>query len=433
MIQSSLYLGYDPKCKLYKREQTKHQVMWYISYYLPNNKRVQRPVHHVEKEAKKLLRLKELQLIQGHFDTKDQKKLEGFLPKVDLRLERLTIEKALHQYFKVTETRKTPKTHYNDYLSISRYFDYFLTNERVFMDEISPLDIQMFIRTLDKSGKSGSTIKNAITMVRKVFNCLIDEIKILDCDNPIPAKIKLPKKNGLVRDRLATEVEIQQILNAGLPKVNHSSNVSPTKQIVSFLIYTGARLSEVLHAEWEDFDLNQGIWHIKSKPKCPTLFGLGWYPKWRKERDVILFQEAIDILSKMPKVKSSGKVAIRNEKGKIIDGKTYPANFIFPKKEVRIMSDGTKKKIFSRVDSIKRSWASMKERAGVSDLQIKDLRTFFNHTLKSHFGFSSKEAGFYIGNSEEVNDLHYTPISTPQIQAKMNLFRLKDVIVKSTG
>ncbi len=68
----------------------------------------------------------------------------------------------------------------------------------------------------------------------------------------------------------------------------------------------------------------------------------------------------------------------------------------------------------------------LKERLRPDRLEVKDLRTYFNHTLKSKFGFSSKEAGAYIGNSEEVNNLHYTPVSFSQIRAKMGLLSFND-------
>ncbi|NQU63617.1 MAG: tyrosine-type recombinase/integrase [SAR324 cluster bacterium] len=419
MSKLNLPLGYDPKCRLYRREQTQGNVMYYLSYYLPNGQRVQRPVHRKEKEAKKLLRLKELQLIQGQFDSKDSKKLDGFLPRVRPKPERLTIKAGLREYFEVTEARKTRQTHYCDVYSINRYFGFFLEDGKVFMDDIRTIDVQMLIRALDKEGKSESTIKNAVTMVKKVFNCLIHELKNCDYDNPVIPKMKLPKRNGLVRNRIATDEEIVSLLNADDPGVSHSSNLSPTKAIVAFLICTGARLSEVLHAEWGDFDFENGIWHIKTKPNCPTRFRLGWSPKWYKDRGVLLFPEALEVLRRLPRVKSIGRVPIRDESGKIVDHKIYPADFVFPKTEISVEPDGTRTVVYSRIDSVKRSWSSMKNRAGVTDLQIKDLRTFFNLTLKNRFGFSSKEAGYYIGNSKEVNDLHYTPISIPQIQEKM--------------
>ena len=74
------------------------------------------------------------------------------------------------------------------------------------------------------------------------------------------------------------------------------------------------------------------------------------------------------------------------------------------------------------------SWNTLKRQAGVEDLQLKDLRTYFNHILKTKYIFTSKEAGSYIGNSEVVNDRHYTPISDSVILAKMQQIPLNNII-----
>ncbi len=401
--------------------------MWYISYYLPNNRRVQRPVHKDFREAKKLSRIKELKLLQHKFDSKDLNKLEGFLPETK-EPERLSIDTALLLYFEVTKPRKTAKTYYNDSMAITRYFSFLRKSSKEYMDEIAQLDVHRLVGLLDKDGKSEATIKNAVTMVRKVFNCLIDEIKLIFGENPVPSKMKLPKKNGLVRNRLATDFEIQALLHAEGPKVGHSSSVSPVKEIVRFLVFTGAGVSEALHAEWSDFDLERGIWRIGTKPNCPTLEGLGWAPKWRKERTVVLFREVIDLLGSMPMVESVGTVLVRDRERRIVDRRIHPAGFVFPKKDIVRRKDGSTTILYSRVDSIKTAWKSLVARAGVSNLQIKDLRTYFNHKLKSRYGFSSKEAGVYIGNSQEVNDLHYTPVCQEQIRNKMGLFSLEEAM-----
>gem|GEM_PF-4271388 len=62
--------------------------------------------------------------------------------------------------------------------------------------------------------------------------------------------------------------------------------------------------------------------------------------------------------------------------GKKVGANAYPANFIFPKREVHKLKDSSTQTIYSRVDCIKKSWAPIKKNAGVNDLQIKDLRTF---------------------------------------------------------
>ena len=67
--------------------------------------------------------------------------------------------------------------------------------------------------------------------------------------------------------------------------------------MIRFILITGCRKGEAIHAEWSDFDLNQGIWRIREKSECPTIHFLGWKPKANKERDVYLLPEAVDLLN----------------------------------------------------------------------------------------------------------------------------------------
>jgi len=434
---------YDPKCKKpYKRIQC-GKVMWWISYYLPNGKRMLRPVHKDHKEAKKLVKDKERQLIRGIFDAKDQKKLEGFYTSLHSK-GRLTIDDGLSIYFEATESRKQAKTHYNDVKSISSHFSFFKNDGKQFLDEVRPFDVHKFIRRFNKEGKSESTIKNAVTGIRKVYNCLIDELKIPSLENPVPPKIKLPKKGGLVRKEIPTDEEVRAIFSEldqndklYLQGNFHSSSISPLKAITHFIILTGARRSEVLHAEWTDFDWENGVWKIRIKPDCPTQYGLGWAPKWGMERDIILCTPAIKLLQSLDTVKSVGKVNIRNDSFQIVDQKYYPANFVFPKKEIQKLDDGTVITRFTRSDSFKTAWKSLLKRAGLKGIQVKDLRTCFNHKLRSSYGFSSKEAGDYIGHDPKVNDLYYTPVIQDVIRQKMdgvtleNLFGIQEGKIKT--
>jgi integrase len=424
-------LGYLPNCTLYEREQKKG-TMLYVSYFLPNGERMRRPVSPNRNEAKKLIKIKELQLMSGQFDDKDLAKLnlESSVQTVNSRTEKTkyTIDEALKLYFEITASRKTASTQLNDLKCITKYFEFIKqrSNKR-YIDEISNLDIQFLIKHLDDLGRSESTLKNAVTLTKKVFNWLIDEARVVDIENPVPKKLKLPKKQGLVRDHLPTDKEVKTILDASERLSKESSSSAPIRQILQLLVFTGCRLGEALHAEWTDFDLENGTWTICYKSNCPTKNGLGWSPKWGKKRQIILLPEALNIIKSMPKRKSVGFVQVRENNQKIIDRKPYPAQFVFPKEEKHKVGNNVSV-FYSRVDSIKTSWTSLKRKAGVTDIQVKDLRTYFNHILRSRYGFSSKEAGEYLGNSCFVNDMHYTPVSSSEMRSKLNRISFKSIL-----
>ena len=83
---------------------------------------------------------------------------------------------------------------------------------------------------------------------------------------------------------------------------------------------------------------------------------------------------------------------------------------------------------YCRVNCIQNGWESLKKQARVENLQLKDLRTYFNHILKTSYNFTSKEAGAYIGNNEVVNELHYSPYHESTIREKMRKLPLKEAL-----
>lgn len=415
-MNQTLSLGYDPKCTLYKR-QLKGGDRYYLSYYLPNGSRVRRPCHSEAKEAKRLLRLKELQLIQGQFDERDQEQM-GLVEEKPGENTRLTLQEAVDLYLEVTRSRKRPHSHEHDTSALNRNAEFFRSLGLQFADEVTPVEVGRLINHLDGLGRKPATLKSALVMVKKLYNWLIEEAEFLQMRNPVTKRLQLPNKGSRVRDRLASPEEIAALLAVDVGRLKGVEN-TPLKPLLRFLLFTGARLGEVLHAEWSDFDLEQSIWHLRYKPQCPTKDGLGWGPKWNKARKVKLFPEALKVLESLPKLQTQGVVLIRDENRKIVERQYHPAQFVFPRKEMERLEDGSTKIRYLRLDSIKKSWAALCKEAGVENLQIKDLRTHFNHVLRSRCGFSAKEAGAYLGNSAEINDLHYTPISSVEMASKI--------------
>ena len=66
------------------------------------------------------------------------------------------------------------------------------------------------------------------------------------------------------------------------------------------------------------------------------------------------------------------------------------------------------------------SWETMKKRAGIENLQLKDFRNWFNHHLKHELQFTTKEAASYLGHCPKVNETHYEPISKERMTLKLN-------------
>ena len=421
MKQSGLLLGYEPRCSVYLRKSGKRKV-YYLSYYLPNGERIQRFCQEKKSLATKLRYLKEEELLQGIFDEMDLEKL-GDYRSGHFNQKRLGTVEALGIYLNTTAENRGPKAQYNDERTLNMLFMEMEQSGHEFIDQITPLDVQLLINQYSKKGISEATLTYYKKGMSKVFKWLSEDMELVDMKNPLK-KVKIPKKSGLVRDRIPTKAEMASLNAAAVEWV--VKNGSPIVEIFKFISLTGARLGEVLHMEWEDFDEKTGIWTIRSKPRCPTFYGLGWKPKWGKLRQVPLFDEAIELLECLPRQQEVyGTVPVRDGNKEIIRYDFYPANFVFPKKVV----DGKSGKVgYCRVNCIGNGWESLKKRARVENLQLKDLRTYFNHILKTNYNFTSKEAGAYIGNNEVVNELHYSPYHEPTIRGKMQKFPLKEAL-----
>ena len=354
--------SYDPRCGIYCNGS-----YYYVSYYLPNGVRVCRSLRTKSgRVAKRLLHRKEGSLLEGVFDEQDMERMGG---RFDSRNSRLTTEVAVEEYLTATSLGRRPRSQINDSYVLRRLVPLF---EKEFVDDVVLYDIQILVNRLHAEGKAEATLKTYLGILRKFFGWL--EISgLCRMDNPVSRKVILPRSSGLTRDRLPTLEEIELL-------ISDDCEIGP---LVRFLVFTGCRSGEALHMEWRD--VLDGVWTIRSKPDCPTVDGMGWSPKWNKNRVVPLISEAIEVLESQKRI----------------------SRWVFPK------SDG------SRRGSLTKAWTKMKERNGIVDLQIKDLRTWFNHVIKSYFGFSSKEASSYVGNSPRINELHYDPVSVDLISMKI--------------
>jgi integrase len=93
------------------------------------------------------------------------------------------------------------------------------------------------------------------------------------------AKVRLTSKRG---QRVLSDKELTKFLQ-WLP----GSAFTPTqKNILRFTLWTACRTGEICTAEWDDIDLNKGIWHLKAT-------------KTEVERYVQLPSQAIDFLKQL--------------------------------------------------------------------------------------------------------------------------------------
>ena len=92
------------------------------------------------------------------------------------------------------------------------------------------------------------------------------------------------------------------------------------------------------------------------------------------------------------------------------------------------MIEGRLQEKFVGVRDFRTAWNSLRQKADLPDLQVKDLRTFFNWLLGTKSDLSNKELGCYIGNSERVNLEHYTPVNLESSSEKLGRLSLSQWI-----
>jgi integrase len=434
-------MGYVPNVSIFEYKKKSSCKFW-MNYVLPNQKRVRRPCGNLKATATRTARIKQGQLVNGQFDEYDRKKL-GKLLKTE---QKLTLEEAKVLYLEITSNNKQKRTLKRDEYLLNVAFGFFKDRGLMKLNDIFPLDCVRLISHLKEKGLKKSSIKNYRMTISKLFNQL-RKMKLTNLENPM-TDVEIPKEGKFDRDRIPSNKEIKSIVTELSKKNHHSSNSTPTGSIIRFALYTGARVGEILHAEWHDFDLESGIWYLKNKPECPGVEGIGWSPKWRKERIIKLFPEALSILLNMPKRETVGHVEDSSGNKIAIKG-----NFVFPKKQVRIEKNcpmQSKKGhykcckcreiadkeacdfrtvVYSRCNSIKTAWSTVREKTGIKDLNIHDFRRFFNRViLQERLNFSPEEAGRYIGNSRQVNLAHYSPISAETLERKINQRTFNELI-----
>lgn len=164
---------------------------------------------------------------------------------------------------------------------------------------------------------------------------------------PNPAR-GIDKFKESSRERYLVEAELPKFLQA------LAATPAPWRQVFALSLLTGARRSNVLSARWEDFDLDGRMWRIPNT-------------KTGKAVTLPLSAEAIAIIGQIP----------------------HPpgASYLFP-------SHGK----LGHVSEPKKAWADLRERSGLPDLRIHDLRRSYA-SWQATTGSSLPIIGKSLGNT----------------------------------
>lgn len=183
---------------------------------------------------------------------------------------------------------------------------------------------------------------------------------IAGSDNNPTRGIQRPKFDNR-RERFLSPDEAGRLLKAAGKSLNPQ-----LRSIVGLLLLTGARVSELLHAEWKHVDLDRRSWLIPVS-------------KTGKSRYVPLSQAAIDIIEQLP----------------TFDGCPY----VIPNPE-------TKKPFVS----IKHAWQTARREARLTGLRIHDLRHSFA-SLAAAAGIDLFAIGKILGHADYKSTMRYSHLA----------------------
>lgn len=233
------------------------------------------------------------------------------------------------------------------------------------LDEITQQEVTKWLAEKRGSGLAPATVEKMRVMLGRSFE-LASRWSLPGGErNPVRG-IPRPKYSN-ARSRYLTADEAAQLREAVEASVNPQ-----LKHIVGLLLLTGARVSELLHAEWKHVDQERRVWFIPDS-------------KTGKSRHVPLSQAAIDIIEKLPKWDK--------------------CPYLIPNPETKLP-----------FVSIKHAWQTARKEAGLPGLRIHDLR----HSAASFMinaGVDLYAVGKVLGHADHKSTMRYSHLANETLFA----------------
>jgi integrase len=238
---------------------------------------------------------------------------------------------------------------------------------KMHLDEISTEDVLNMQQAGLKAGAAPGSVNRRLILLRYMFNLAWRDWKIAGVTENPTHGVRLLKENNK-KERYVRAEEMARLYD----EVCGSQNIM-LKHIVAFLVLTGARRNEVLHATWHDINMTTGKWRI---PETKSGYA----------RHVPLNDGAMAVLQQMQDVSRSQYIF-----GNPNTGKPYVHIYY--------------------------AWDIARRRAGLPDVRMHDLRHTFASLLVNN-GSSLYAVQMLLG---------HTQIKTTQRYAHLTQETLLDV------
>lgn len=233
------------------------------------------------------------------------------------------------------------------------------------LDEITQPAVAKWLGEKHNAGLAPATVEKIRVLFNRSFELAIRWNTPGVTKNPVKGIPRKPINNA--RDRYLNAAEVKRLMAAVEVSLNRQ-----LKFIVPLLLLTGARVSELLHAEWKHISLDRRVWLI------PT-------SKTGKSRHVPLSQPAIDLIGRIPKLDK--------------------CPYLLPNPETKLP-----------FVSIKHAWQTARTEAFLPDLRIHDLR----HSAASFMinaGIDLFAVGRVLGHADHKSTMRYSHLANDTLLA----------------
>jgi integrase len=248
------------------------------------------------------------------------------------------------------------------------------------LTDIKPQDVAKWLAEKANEGLKPATVEKIRVVFSRSFE-LARQWNIPGSDrNPVRG-LPRPKFNN-ARSRYLSADEVQKILEAAEKSRNRQ-----LRAIIQLLLFTGARKSELLRAEWKHVNIGRREWLIPMS-------------KTGKPRHVPLSQAAIDVIENLPR---------------------------FEKCPYLVPNPKTKKPY----ECIKGPWDRVRAKAGVSDVCIHDLR----HSAASFMinaGIDLYHVGRVLGHADHQSTMRYSHLANDTLLAAVEAGAAKMAVITTS-
>ncbi len=279
-----------------------------------------------------------------------------------------TFEELANQYLEIyAKTEKKPKSFKEDKRMLEKIILKKWRGKKV--EEITTYDVQHLHHELQETLYVANRVRS---LLNTMFNLAIQWN--WTSVNPVEGVNKYQEQK---RNRWLNDQEVQHLYD-----VLDSYHNQSVANAIRLLVLTGARKNEVLAAEWDQFDLEKGVW---TKPAHTT--------KEKKFEHLPLSSQVIALLKK------------------IKEEATTP--LLFPGKVAG-----------KPLQDIKKAWKTIITRAGLTEVRIHDLR----HTHASHLvssGLSLSIVGKLLGHTQASTTHRYAHLADEPLRQAAEFFGSK--------